>query len=104
MLQAFTAGYSTPKDNVHLLEDLVGTRYEMAQLMGAPSYAHYTLKNTTLAGCPEGVESFLLELLAAIQPKVRVVLAHCQAQWVDVQLGISCTCIRPLMRYRWKRR
>ena len=78
VLQAFTAGYSTPKDNVHLLEDLVGTRYEMAQLMGAPSYAHYTLKNATLAGCPEAVESFLLELLAAIQPKVRIMLPLCR--------------------------
>ena len=79
MLQAFTAGYSTPKDNVHLLDDLVGTRHEMAQLMGAPSYAHYTLKNATLAGCPEAVESFLLELLAAIQPKVMVMLRLRQA-------------------------
>ena len=44
----------------------------MAQLMGAPSYAHYTLNSATLAGCPEAVEAFLLELLAAIQPKVIV--------------------------------
>ena len=75
VLQAFTAGYSTPKDNVHLLEELVGTRYEMAEVMGAPSYAHYTLNSATLAGCPEAVEDFLLELLAAIQPKVIVLLS-----------------------------
>ena len=42
----------------------------MAQLMGAPSFAHYTLNSTTLAGSPEAVESFLQELLIAIQPKV----------------------------------
>lgn len=74
VLQAFMAGYRTPKDNVHLLEDLFGTRREMAHLMGAPSYAHYTLENATLAGCPEAVESFLVELLAAIKPKVMGVL------------------------------
>lgn len=72
VLQAYTAGYDTPKDNLHLLEDLVGTRYEMAQLMDAPSYAHYKLNSATLAGSPEAVESFLQELLAAIQPKVSI--------------------------------
>ena len=89
------AGYSTPKDNAHLLEDLLGTRREMAQLMGAPSYAHYTLKNATLAGCPEAVESFLLELLAAIKPKVTGRAAHLgQADWVDLHTNARCTCIR----------
>ena len=69
-MQAFTAGYNTPKDNLHLLEHLIGARHEMAQLMGAPSFAHYPLNSTTLAGSPEAVESFLQELLIAIQPKV----------------------------------
>ena len=70
VVQAFTAGYNTPKDNLHLLEHLIGARHEMAQLMGAHSFAHYTLNSTTLAGSPEAVESFLQELLLAIQPKV----------------------------------
>ena len=97
MPQAFSAGYSTPKDNVHLLEDLVGTRYEMAQLMGAPSYAHYTLNSASLAGCPEAVESFLLELLTAIHPKVKVaqVKQH-QATQVDLQ-QVPHAALRPFM-------
>lgn len=70
VLQAFTAGYNTPKDNLRLLEELVATRHGMAELMGAPSFAHYTLNSATLAGSPEAVESFLQELLSAIQPKV----------------------------------
>ena len=99
------AGYSTPKDNVHLLEDLLGTRREMAQLMGAPSYAHYTLKNATLAGCPEAVESFLLELLAAIKPKVTGRAAHLgQAGWVDLQTVARCMCITRFVQCRWKTR
>ena len=64
------AGYSAPRDNLALLERLIRTRAEMAELAGAPSYAHHVLEGATLAGCPAAVESFLLGLAAAIHPKV----------------------------------
>lgn len=64
------AGYSAPRDNVALLERLFRTRAEMAELAGAPSYAHHVLEGATLAGSPGAVEDFLLGLAAAIRPKV----------------------------------
>ncbi len=68
--QAYVAGYSSPRENLGLLEQLLETRQEMAALMGAPSYAHHNLRNATLAGSPEAVHSFLLDLATAIRPKV----------------------------------
>ncbi|KAK9905894.1 hypothetical protein WJX75_008266 [Coccomyxa subellipsoidea] len=68
--KAYVAGYSTPRENLALLEQLLGARQEMAALMCAPSYAHHNLRGATLAGSPEAVHSFLLDLAAAIRPKV----------------------------------
>ncbi|CAL8472167.1 g11709 [Coccomyxa elongata] len=68
--KAYVAGYSSPRENLGLLEQLLETRQEMAALMGAPSYAHHNLRGATLAGSPEAVHSFLLDLAAAIHPKV----------------------------------
>ncbi len=65
------AGYCSPPENLALLEQLLGARQEMAALVGARSYAHHNLRDATLAGSPEAVHSFLLDLAAAIQPKVR---------------------------------
>ena len=65
------AGYSTPREHPARLEQLLGARQEMAALMCAPSYAHHNLRGATLAGSPEAVHSFLLDLAAAIRPKVR---------------------------------
>ena len=64
------AGYSAPAENLSLLDRLIRTRGEMADTQGAQSYAHLTLHNATLAETPEAVQSFLLELAAAIRPKV----------------------------------
>lgn len=105
--QAFTAGYNTPKDNLRLLEDLVGTRYEMAELMGALSFAHYTLSEATLAGSPEAVESFLQELLAAIQPKVTLpfISPHDHVlQEMQVNLSSDVSFPSLCMGRRWKMR
>lgn len=71
-------GYSTPLENVALLQRLVEVRQEMAELMGARSYAHYALGGgSTLAGSPEAVQSFLQELAAAIRPQVTLWLHPC---------------------------
>jgi Zn-dependent oligopeptidase len=68
--QIFRTGYSAPKENLALLEQLVDVRREMTELMGAQSYAHYALGGgSTLAGSPEAVDSFLQGLAAAIRPK-----------------------------------
>ncbi|EIE23493.1 zincin [Coccomyxa subellipsoidea C-169] len=68
--KAYVAGYCSPRENLALLEQLLGARQEMAALVGARSYAHHNLRDATLAGSPEAVHSFLLDLAAAIQPKV----------------------------------
>lgn len=90
--QAFMAGYSTPRENLPLLEQLLGTRQEMAALMDAPSFAHYNLRGgATLAASPDAVHSFLLDLAAAIRPKARhssrLSMSSCSA--VE-QLGWRC--------------
>ena len=35
------AGYSAPRSNAGVLEQLLTTRHEIAGMMGASSYAHY---------------------------------------------------------------
>ena len=86
----------------------------MAQLMGAPSFAHYTLNSTTLAGSPEAVESFLQELLIAIQPKVSqhrhqqpteiIALLHgVLHHTLQAAIAGVCGVHSPCLAHRWKR-
>ena len=44
-MQVYVAGYSAPKANVGVLEQLLGTRHEMAAMLGAPSWAHYQARS-----------------------------------------------------------
>ncbi len=39
--QVFTAGYSAPRSNTGVLEQLLATRHDIAAMLGASSYAHY---------------------------------------------------------------
>ena len=40
-MQAYKAGHSSPAANVGVIEQLMGVRQEIAELLGAPSYTHY---------------------------------------------------------------
>ncbi len=87
------AGYSAPAENLGLLERLIRTRADMAAELGAPSYAHYTLRDATLAGSPEAVQSFLLDLAAAIRPKVGTAAAISNFPWRSIPgLALKSRC------------
>ena len=88
-VQAFVAGFSAPAENLGLLERLIRTRADMAGALGAASYAQYALRDATLAGSPEAVQSFLLELAAAIRPKVGPA-AHCYSSLPQALNGWLC--------------
>jgi Zn-dependent oligopeptidase len=64
------AGYSSPASNRLLLAELITGRHELAQLLGAVSYAHYQADAATLAGSPEAVATFLQDLSAQLRPEV----------------------------------
>ncbi|KAK9820224.1 hypothetical protein WJX72_007664 [[Myrmecia] bisecta] len=69
--QVFMAGYSSPQQNVELIEQLIAARHELAQVMGSPSFAHYQTGADTLAANPEAVKAFLGSLSAALHPKAQ---------------------------------
>lgn len=97
-MQAFVAGYSAPGDNVALLERLFSTRAEMAELAGAPSYAHHVLEGATLAGSPAAVEDFLLGLAAAIRPKVLAAAILHMPQYSYAWMCLSWRIVTPSLR------
>lgn len=69
--QAYIAGYSGPAENLGLLDQLILVRREIAQLLGAPSFADYQLTSIpTLAATPAAVTTFLEDLAEAARPKV----------------------------------
>ena len=41
VLQVFIAGYSAPRSNMSIVEQLLTARHEIAGMLGAKSYAHY---------------------------------------------------------------
>ena len=65
----YVAGRQSSKNQIQLLEKLMVTRAEIAQLSGHESYAHLTLSDK-LAKSPEAVNSFLTALSADNFPRV----------------------------------
>lgn len=49
-------------DNTHIMEDILKTRHELAQLLGFKNYAEYSLK-TKMAATPDRVLNFLNDLV-----------------------------------------
>lgn len=71
VVQGFRGLLSTPAANLPLLEALAEQRRELANYLGAASYAEYTLDGATLAGAPEAVAIFLEDLNRALEPEAR---------------------------------
>lgn len=59
LLQAYQVGYRSPQDNVAVVQRLLDTRQEIAELLGSPSYAHYQAGRDTLAQHPAAIAAFL---------------------------------------------
>ncbi|KAF3666504.1 putative mitochondrial intermediate peptidase, mitochondrial [Capsicum annuum] len=66
--EAYIQGNSVPHANLEVLDKLIATRHEFAQLMGYKSYAEFAL-HSTMAASPDVVMSFLLEMSKVVRPK-----------------------------------
>jgi intermediate peptidase len=64
---AYVQGNSFPKANLDVLDNLIASRHEIAQIFGHKSYVEYALKSN-MASSPEVVKSFLLEMSNMVRP------------------------------------
>ncbi|XP_008234377.1 PREDICTED: probable mitochondrial intermediate peptidase, mitochondrial isoform X1 [Prunus mume] len=64
---AYIKGNSVPHANLGVLDQLIASRHELAQIMGYRSYAEFTVK-PNMASSPEVVMSFLLEMSKMVKP------------------------------------
>ncbi|KAL0951533.1 hypothetical protein HGRIS_008217 [Hohenbuehelia grisea] len=71
--RVYIAANSSTPEQVHLLERLLYTRAELAQLVGKPSFAHMTLDDK-MAKSPENVSHFLDALMEHTRPYARSAL------------------------------
>ncbi|GMP24118.1 hypothetical protein CsSME_00001508 [Camellia sinensis var. sinensis] len=65
---AYVQGNSVPSANLGVLDKLVASRHEIAQIMGYKSYAEFAVQ-PNMASSPEVVMSFLLEMSEMVRPK-----------------------------------
>ncbi|XP_028052419.1 mitochondrial intermediate peptidase, mitochondrial isoform X2 [Camellia sinensis] len=65
---AYVQGNSVPSANLGVLDKLVASRHETAQIMGYKSYAEFAVQ-PNMASSPEVVMSFLLEMSEMVRPK-----------------------------------
>ncbi|HXN31613.1 MAG TPA: M3 family metallopeptidase [Polyangiaceae bacterium] len=65
-------------DNTALMDEILALRHEQARLLGMPSYAEMSLA-TKMAGSPDEIERFLLDLLARARPRAQAELAELKA-------------------------
>ncbi len=65
-------------DNTPLMDEILALRHEQALLLGMHSYAEMSFA-TKMAGTPDDVERFLLDLLARARPRAEVELAELKA-------------------------
>lgn len=59
VLQAYQVGYTSPEANAGVVQKLLDTRQQIAELLDAPSYSHYQTSRDTLAEHPAAVTTFL---------------------------------------------
>ncbi|XP_022736713.1 mitochondrial intermediate peptidase, mitochondrial isoform X2 [Durio zibethinus] len=64
---AYLKGNSVPHANHEVLDKLIASRHELAQIMGCKSYAEFVMK-LNMASSPEVVISFLLEMSNMVKP------------------------------------
>ncbi|KAL9254123.1 Mitochondrial intermediate peptidase, mitochondrial-like protein [Drosera capensis] len=63
----YVKGNSVPRANLDVLDKLIASRHELAQLIGFKSYAEFAILPNMAAGV-EVVESFLLEMSEVVRP------------------------------------
>ncbi|KAL6131881.1 hypothetical protein ACLB2K_070254 [Fragaria x ananassa] len=63
----YIKGNSVPYANLGVLDNLIATRHELAQIMGYRSYAEFTVK-PNMSSSPEVVMCFLKELSKMVRP------------------------------------
>ncbi|KAL5718261.1 mitochondrial intermediate peptidase [Ranunculus cassubicifolius] len=66
--EAYILGNSSPHANLDILDRLIKSRHELAQMMGHRSFADFSV-HPNLASSPEVVMSFLHELSNTVRPK-----------------------------------
>ncbi|MCO5598897.1 hypothetical protein L7F22_052996, partial [Adiantum nelumboides] len=66
--QTYMEGYSRPKENLGVLDDLIASRHETAKILGYESYADFNLA-PTMAASSDVVHSFLLGLSEKLRGK-----------------------------------
>lgn len=88
--EIYIAGRQSSKNQIKLLERLMVTRAEIANLSGYDSYARMNLSDK-LAKSPEAVDSFLTALSADTAPRVRQELARMKEMKVadGISMGIE---------------
>ncbi|WRX17353.1 Peptidase M3A/M3B catalytic domain - like 3 [Theobroma cacao] len=64
---AYLKGNSVPHANHEVLDKLIASRHELAQIMGCKSYAEFVMK-LNMTSSPEVVVSFLLEMSNIVKP------------------------------------
>ncbi|KAK9914089.1 hypothetical protein M0R45_037885 [Rubus argutus] len=64
---AYIKGNSVPQANLGVLDKLIATRHELAQVMGYRSYAEFNVK-PNMSSSPEVVMSFLREMSKMVRP------------------------------------
>ncbi|KAJ4956022.1 hypothetical protein NE237_012805 [Protea cynaroides] len=65
--QSYIQGNSVPRANLSVLDKLIASRHELAQIMGYKSYAEFAAY-PNMASSPEVVMSFLLDLSKIVRP------------------------------------
>lgn len=65
---AYIQGNAVPVANLGILDKLIATRHELAQIMGYRSYAEFTVK-PNMASSPAVVNSFLREISKMVRPR-----------------------------------
>ncbi|KAI8564627.1 hypothetical protein RHMOL_Rhmol03G0195400 [Rhododendron molle] len=71
---AYVQGNSVPSANIGVLDKLIATRHEIAQIMGYKSYSEFAV-HPNMASSPEVVMSFLLEMSEMVRPVADKVVA-----------------------------
>nr|DAD33704.1 TPA_asm: hypothetical protein HUJ06_012555 [Nelumbo nucifera] len=66
--QSYIQGNSAPRANLSVLDKLIASRHELAQIMGYKSYAEFAV-HPNMASSPDVVMSFLLDLSTIVRPK-----------------------------------
>ena len=81
MLQAYQVGYTSPEANAGVVQRLLDTRQQIAELLDAPSYSHYQAGRDTLAEHPAAVTTFLQGECHSSHAQQPVSRPHCCMQW-----------------------